>query len=92
DEVLARLESWTTGYRRVRVQSAAVLTPDDLTAIEPLRALVTAAGWTVLSADERSLLIHRGTQSDPAFEAELSELLRANGYAPLTSAVHPAGA
>jgi hypothetical protein len=85
EAVTAQLATWTTGYQRVRVQPALVLTPDDPAALIPLRELASAAGWSVLALDRSTLLLRRTGDLSAAVETELIEVLRAHGYAPLVS-------
>lgn len=89
DEVATQLAVWTTGYRRVRVQPALILTPDDPGAVAPLRELAEAAGWSVLPLEQDSIILRRTTDADAVGEAEMVELLRANGYAPLVRSAQP---
>lgn len=89
DEVAAQLAVWTTGYRRVRVQPALILTPDDPAAIPPLGDLAKAAGWSVLPLGQDALILRRTSDADAAGEVEMVDLLRANGYAPLVRAAPP---
>ena len=89
EEVVAQLAAWTTGYQRVRVQPALLLTPDDPAALAALQNLATAAGWSVVTADETMLVLRRGADTSAMAEAELVEALRAQGYAPLVNPTIP---
>ena len=89
DDVATQLAVWTTGYRRVRVQPALVLAPDDPATLAPLRELAQTAGWSVLPLDRDSLVLRRAADASAAGEAELVELLRANGFAPLVRSAQP---
>jgi hypothetical protein len=84
-EVLEHLRDWTVGYRRVRLQRALVLKPDNPEAADDLRALLEDAGATVLpalTADGAVVAILSATpDSQAGSEDAVQALLRANGFA-----------
>lgn len=87
EEVLADLATWTTGYRRVRVQPAFILTPDDPASLDTVRDLASNAGWHAMPLESGAILLRRTNKVAAATESDLVELLRAQGFAPLVSPV-----
>ena len=86
EPVLADLQGWSNGFRRVRIGPALTLRPDDDGQIDELVALATAAGLTAHQLPDGSVVIPlpgrwRSPDSDTAV-ATLTERLRAAGFQP----------
>ncbi len=86
EPVLADLQGWSTGFRRVRLGSALTLRPDDAEQVSEIVALASAAGLTAHPLPDGSVVIPlpgtwRSPDSDTAVAA-LTERLRSAGFQP----------
>jgi len=82
--VRRKLQDWTVGYRRVRLQRAVILAPDTREQLDDLRNAIVAAGIEVVSPtnDDGTIvaLVPAGTDGQSPEDTLLSAL-RASGFA-----------
>jgi hypothetical protein len=93
EEVADQLAAWALGYRRVRLQQAVIVTPDDPAALPEIARLLEQAGITSRALGTDALLVEppSGEPEDDPSDV-LASLLRTAGYAPqLGKASSPAG-
>lgn len=79
--LVATLESWAKGYRRVRVHGAVVVSPDDASRLPAIRRLFAEHGFVVNPLPDDTLLVESPQRGgDPT--ALVATRLREGGYAP----------
>jgi hypothetical protein len=90
-ELADRLGNWARGYRRVRLQRAVILTPDDRESRAALERIGAGAGFTTHALGDDAVLLELPppTEADPDPEERMMALLRANGHAPQRARGHP---
>lgn len=91
DELSTEIERWSRGFRRVRLRSAVVVTPDDPENLPEMQARLVERGLIARLVDGSLLITLSGVPEDAAALA-VQTALREDGFSPQWDARSPANA